>query len=76
MIAIGQAVGGLSPIAQVVGIMCLFLLIVLILMIVFMIVIDNKKMQTATKGASQITKLFAQMRKKKVAKEPPDSSVV
>lgn len=65
MNTLAQSVGGLSPIAQVVLIVCLFALAIVILMIVFMMIVDSKKMQTATKGADQVAKLITRKKRNK-----------
>lgn len=71
MNTIGQVVGGLSPEAQVVLIFCLFV-------IVYALITDRRKMRTAERGASQVAKIIAQLRKKRknqLPKEPPDQLI-
>lgn len=72
---IGQAVGGLSPEAQVVLIVCLFALALVVLMIIFMMIVDRRKMQTATKGVNRVMQGIARLRKNRSLKEPPDQSM-
>lgn len=68
MDSFGQAVTGLSPDAQLALIICAFAVVCIIIMAVFMMIVDRKKMQTATKGAGRIIKAI-----KRQKNLPPDN---